>query len=87
MDTVQENINQCVRASSKCVKLLLIVGVMRHKVKEKKINVSSGLNKERRTVKRKRRRSENRENERTVKKKRRRRGSEQVEDKLVCVRN
>jgi hypothetical protein len=60
---------------------------MRPKVKEKKINASSGLNKESRTVKRKRRRSENRENERTVRKKRRRRGWEQVEGKLVRVRN
>ena len=54
--------------------VLLIVGVMRREVKEKKINASSGLNKESRTVKRKRGRSENRENERRVRKKRRRRG-------------
>ena len=54
--------------------VLLIVEVMRTKVKEKKIDVLSGLNKESRTVKRKRRGIENRENERTVRKKRRRRG-------------
>jgi hypothetical protein len=31
--------------------VLLIVGVMRHRVKEKKINASNGLNKEGRSVK------------------------------------